>query len=152
MGHIKQTKCTTYNMFLQLFLKYNPSCERSVMLHTHTITAVSLGHIHITRLLVSSVEMLCMFGAGQRFASCRVASVILCRRLLRTVDRQSITSAFWTLLVILQTRLLGFIFTAFMICLSLTAVFSADQVVVGCWCFLHALCFCCSSNWLPLFF
>ncbi len=43
---------------------------------------------------------------------------------------------------------------------STTVVFSADQVVVGGWCrwwfpnswFLHALCFCCSSNWLPLFF
>ncbi len=32
----------------------------------------------------------------------------------------------------LQTRLLGFMFTAFMICLSSTiVVFSADQVVVG---------------------
>ncbi len=69
--------------------------------------------------------------------------------------------AFWKLLVILQTRLLGSLFTAFMICLSsTTVVFSADQVVVGCWCrwwfsnswFLHALCFFYSSNWLPLFF
>ncbi len=73
-----------------------------------------------------------MFGAGQRFASCCVASVILCQSLLRTVDCQSITPAFWKLLLILQTRLLGFIFTAFMICLSsTTVVFSADQVVAG---------------------
>ncbi len=50
-----------------------------------------------------------------------------------------------------DTFFLGFIFTAFMICLSsTTVVFSADQVVVGWWCrwlfpnswFLHALCFC----------
>ncbi len=37
MGHIKQTKWTTYNMFLQLFLKYNPSlwkiCNVTNMLH-----------------------------------------------------------------------------------------------------------------------
>ncbi len=40
--------------------------------------------------------------------------------------------SFLEVLVILQTRLLGFIFTAFMICLSsTTVVFSADQVVVG---------------------
>ncbi len=88
-----------------------------------------------------------MFGAGQMFASCCVASVILCQSLLRTVDRQSISPAFWKLLVILQTRLLGFIFTAFMVCLSsTTVVFSADQVVVGRWWFpnswfLHVLCF-----------
>ncbi len=71
--------------------------------------------------------------------------------LYRTEDCQSITPAFWKLLLILQTRLLGFIFTAFMICLSsTTVVFSVDQVFVGCWClwwfpnswFLHALCFC----------
>ncbi len=103
------------------------------------------------------LSCLAIFGAGQRFASCSVASVILCQSLLRTVDCQRITPAFWRLMVILQTRLLGFIFTAFMICLSwTTVVFSADQVVVGCWwftnsCFLHALCICCSSNWLPLF-
>ncbi len=43
--------------------------------------------------------------------------------------------AFWKLLVILQTRLLGFVFTVFMICLSsTTVVFSADQVIVGCCC------------------
>ncbi len=74
---------------------------------------------------------------------------------------QSITPAFWKLLVILRARILGFIFTAFMICLSsTTVVFSADQVVVGCWrhwwfpnsWFLNVLCFCYSSNWLPLFF
>ncbi len=68
--------------------------------------------------------------------------------------------AFWKL-VILLTRLLGLIFTAFMICLSSTTVVSsANQVVVGCWYhrwfpnswFLHALCFCYSSKWLPLFF
>ncbi len=59
-------------------------------------------------------------------------SVILCQSLLRTVDCQSITPAFWKLLLILQTCLLGFIFTAFRICLSsTTVVFSADQVVVG---------------------
>ncbi len=59
-------------------------------------------------------------------------SVILCRRLLRTVDCQSITAAFWKLLVILHTRLLGFIFTAFLIRQSsTTVVFSADQVVAG---------------------
>ncbi len=81
-----------------------------------------------------------------------------CISLLRTVDRQSITPAFWKCLVNLQTCLLGLIFTAFMICLSsTTAVFSADQVVVCRWWFpnswfLHALCFCCSSNWLHLFF
>ncbi len=105
--------------------------------------------------------ILSFFGAGQRFASCCVASVILRQSLPRTVDCQSITPAFWKLLVILQTRLLGFIFTAFMISLSsTTVVFSADRVVVGWWCrwwfpnswFLHALCFCYSSNWLPLFF
>ncbi len=37
MGHIKQTKWTTYNMFLQLFLKYNPSlwkfCNVTYMTH-----------------------------------------------------------------------------------------------------------------------
>ncbi len=34
----------------------------------------------------------------------------------------------------LETCLLGFIFIAFFICLlSTTVVFSADQVVVGCW-------------------
>ncbi len=64
--------------------------------------------------------------------SCCAASVILCQSLLRTVDCQSITPAFWKLLLILQIRLLGFIFTAFMISLSsATVVFSADQVVVG---------------------
>ncbi len=58
---------------------------------------------------------------------------------LRTVDCPSITPAFWKLLVILQTCLLGFIFTAFMICLSsTTVVFSADQVVVGCWWFSNS--------------
>ncbi len=99
-----------------------------------------------------------IFGAGQRFASCCVLSVILCQSLLRTVDCQSITPAFWKLLVILQTRLLGFIFIAFFICLSwTTVVFSANQVVDGRWWFpnswfLHALCFCYSSNWLLLFF
>ncbi len=41
---------------------------------------------------------------------CCVASVILCLSLLRTLDCQSITPAFWKLLGILQTRLLGFIF------------------------------------------
>ncbi len=94
---------------------------------------------------------LSIFGPGQRFASSCVASVILCQNLLRTVDCQSIASAFWKLLVILQTCLLGFIFTAFKMCLSsTTAVFSADLVVLGCWCrwwfpnswFVHALCFC----------
>ncbi len=107
------------------------------------------------------LSCLSIFGAGQRFVSCCVASVILCQSLLRTVDCQSIAPAFWKLLVISQTRLLGFIFTTFMICLSSTTfVFSAYQVVVGCWCrwwfpnswFLHALCFRYSSNWLPLFF
>ncbi len=59
-------------------------------------------------------------------------SVILCQSLLRTVDCQSITAAFWKLLVILHTRLLGFIFTAFLIRQSsTTVVFSADQVVAG---------------------
>ncbi len=39
--------------------------------------------------------------------------------------------AFWKLLVILQTRILVFIFIAFLICLSSTiVVFSADQVIV----------------------
>ncbi len=56
----------------------------------------------------------------------------MCNSLLRTVDCQSITAAFWKLLLILQTRLLGFIFIAFVICLSsTTVVFSADQVVAG---------------------
>ncbi len=59
-------------------------------------------------------------------------SVILCRRLLRTLDRQSITAAFWKLLVILHTRHLGFILIAFLIRQSsTTVVFSADQVVAG---------------------
>ncbi len=59
-------------------------------------------------------------------------SVILCQSLLRTVDCQSITAAFWKLLVILQTQLLGFIFIAFLIRQSsTTVVFSADQVVAG---------------------
>ncbi len=75
------------------------------------------------------------FWCCQRFASCCIASVILCQSLLRTVDCQSITPASWKLLVTLQTCLLGFIFTAFMICLSsTTVVFSVDQVVVGCRC------------------
>ncbi len=96
------------------------------------------------------LSCLSIFGAGQMFASCCVASVILCQSLPRTVDCQSITPAFWKLLVILQTRLLGFI----LICLSsTTVVFSADQVVVaGGFQTLDALCFCYSSNWLPLFF
>ncbi len=91
---------------------------------------------------------LSIFGAGQRFLSCCVVSVIRCQSLLRKVDCQSITPAFWKMLGILQTRLLGFIFTAFFICLSsTTVVFSAVQVVVGCWWFpnswfLHVLCFC----------
>ncbi len=91
---------------------------------------------------------LSIFVAGQRFASCCVASVILCQSLLRTVDCQNIIPAFWKLLVILQTRLLRFIFTAFRICLSsTTVVFSVDPVVVVCWWFpdswfLHGLCFC----------
>ncbi len=64
--------------------------------------------------------------------SCCVASVIRCQSLPRTVDCQSTTPAFWKLLVILQTRLLGFIFTSFMICRSYTTVvFSDDQVVVS---------------------
>ncbi len=51
-----------------------------------------------------------------------------------------------------------FIFTDLMMCLSSnTVVFSANQVVVGCWwCtnswFLHALCFCYSSNLLIFFY
>ncbi len=59
-------------------------------------------------------------------------SVILCQSLLRTVDCQSITAAFCKLLVILQTRLLGFIFIAFLIRLSsTTVVFSVNQVIAG---------------------
>ncbi len=72
-------------------------------------------------------------GGGGRHTGTRltVASAILCQSLLRTVDCQSIALAFWKLLVISQTRLLGFIFTAFMILwLLTTVVFSADQVVV----------------------
>ncbi len=58
-----------------------------------------------------------------------VASVILCQSLPRTVDCQNITPAFWKLY---RLRLLGFIFTAFMICLSsTTVVFSADFSVAG---------------------
>ncbi len=72
-----------------------------------------------------------MFGAGQRFASrCNVCNSVS----ESPEDRRSSEHhpAFWTLLVILQTRLLGFIFTSFMICLSSsTVVFSADQVVAG---------------------
>ncbi len=80
-----------------------------------------------------------MFGAGQRFVSCGAESVILCQSLLRTEDCQSITPAFWKLLVKLQTCLWGFIFTAFMVCLSSsTVVFSADQVVVGRWWFSNS--------------
>ncbi len=98
---------------------------------------VSSVHNHSSKTLLSHLCFFCklesclsIFGAGQRFASCCVASVILCQSLPRTVDCQSITPAFWKLLVILQTRLLGFILTAFFICLSsTTVVFSADQVV-----------------------
>ncbi len=99
---------------------------------------VSSVHKHSSKNLLSHIcaffckleSCLSIFGADQRFASCCVASVILCQSLPRTVDCQSITPAFWNLLVILQTRLLGFIFTAFFICLSsTTVVFSADQVV-----------------------
>ncbi len=128
------------------------------LLSHHLDKGSSLSHRSITQFQNSSGSPLCffckleswlsIFGAGQRFASCCVASVILCQSLLRTVDCQNIIPAFWKLLVILQTRLLGFIFTAFRICLSsTTVVFSADPVVVGCWGFpnswlIHALCFC----------
>ncbi len=115
----------------------------------------------------SSVSPLCFFANSNLaflFLCWSEVCVLLCSicnsvsKSLRTVDWQSITPAFWKLLVILQTRLLGFIFTAFMICLSsTTVVFSDNQVIVGCWWFpnswfLHALCFCWSSNLLPCFF
>ncbi len=61
-----------------------------------------------------------------------VASVILGQSLLRTVDCQNITPAFWKLLVILQTCVLGFIFTAFRICLSSTTVVCSANQVVAC--------------------
>ncbi len=125
------------------------------LLSHHLNKGSSLSHKHHFKTLLA---YLCTFlqtlilpfycWCWSEFASCCVASVILCQSLLRTVDCQSITPAFWKLLVILQTHLSGFIFTAFMICLSsTTAVFSAGQVVVVCWgfpnsWFLHALCFC----------
>ncbi len=61
-------------------------------------------------------------------------AVILCQSHLRTVDCQSIS--FLEVVGDFTDMSLGIIFTAFMICLSsTTVVFSADQVVVGCWWF-----------------
>ncbi len=106
----------------------------SSLSHRSINTAPKLFWLTFVLFANSNLVFLCLVLV--RGVHLAVASVILCQSLLRTEDRQSITSAFWTLLVILQTRLLGFIFTSFMICLSSsTVVFSADQVVVGCWWF-----------------
>ncbi len=149
---------------------YRGGCMLGIFCSHHLDKGSSLSHRSINSFktllahLCAFLQTLILpfyFWYCQRFASCCEASVTLCQSLLRTVDCQSITPAFWKLLVILKTRLLGFICTAFMICLSSTTdVFSADQEVVCCWCrwwfpnswFLHALCFCYSSNWLPIFF
>jgi len=77
----------------------------------------SVHQLSSKTLLAHICEESCLsiFGADQRFASGCVASVILCQIFLQPVDCQSITPAFWRLLVISQTFILGFIFTAFMI-------------------------------------
>ncbi len=148
------------SLFFSTFLLSHHLSKGSSLSH-QSINSSKTLLAHFCAFFTKSNLAFLIFVAAQRFTSCRVASVILCQSLLMRVDCQSIAPAFWKLLVILQTCLLGFLFTAFMICLSSTAVvFSGDQVVVGCWCrwwfpnswFLHALCFCLSSNWLPLFF
>ncbi len=147
-----------YRWGSRLGIIYSSLLFSTFLLSHHLDKGSSLSHRSIntvpklfwlTFVLFCKLEScLSIFGTGQRFASCGVASVILCQSLLRTVDCQNIIPAFWKLLVILQTRLLGFIFTAFRICLSsTTVVFSVDRVVVVCWWFpnswfLHVLCFC----------
>ncbi len=82
-----------------------------------------------------------------------VASVILCQNLLSAVDFQSITPAFWKLFVILRTRLLWF--DCHQLLFSQPIRYLLFAGVAGwfpnSW-FVHALCFCYSSNWLPIFF
>ncbi len=102
------------------------------LLSHHLDKGSSLSHQSINtvpKLFWLTVVLFCklqswlsIFGAGQRFASFCIASVILYQSLLRTVDCQSITPAFWKLLLILKTRILGCILTAFMICLSSSPV------------------------------
>ncbi len=119
------------SLFFSTFLLSHHLDKGSSLSHRSINTVPKLFWLTVV-LFCKLKSCLSIFGAGQRFASCCVASVILCQSLLRRVYCQSITPAFWKLLVILQTCLLGFIFTAFMICLSSTnVVFSVDQVVAG---------------------
>ncbi len=103
------------------------------LLSRHLDKGSYLSHrcINSSKTLLAHLCCRSIFGAGQRFASCCVASVILCQSLLRTVDCQNIAPAFWKLLLLLQTRLFGFIFIAFLICLSsTTVVFSAIYIYI----------------------
>ncbi len=101
------------SLFFSTFLLSHYLDKGSFLSHRSINTIPKLFWLAFV-LFCKLLSCLSIFGAGQRFVSCCVASVIL------------------RLLVISQTRLLGFIFIAFFICLSsTTVVFSADQVVVG---------------------
>ncbi len=115
-------------LFFSTFLLSHHLSKGSSLSH-QSINSSKTLLAHFCAFFTKSNLAFLIFVAAQRFTSCRVASVILCQSLLRKVDCQSITPAFWKLLVILQTRLLGFIFTAFMICLS--------YYLINCCCFLR---------------